>query len=385
MNMEICIVNGFSYMFNGGVEKQILELIKRLIKKKVKVKFVSPMTIDDLNGDLLDTEIIYVPSKKITIPSFYPPVPIFIPVSLNKIYEKGISKIKLIHSFTEYFTSMLLRKKLNDQILIHSQQTVINSNNIDMGKKIILNFLQKNAFSKFYNKCDKIIPISHFIESQLIKYHSIQEERLKVIPNGVDCNKFKFSRKLRNEFREENDIGEIFIFMAGRIVKEKGYHNLLYAISKNQYKNKITVGIAGKGYFLKSLKELSKKLNINTIFLGQLEDPELIKAYSGSDIFVTPSTWQEPFGIVNIEAMSCSRPVIASNVGGIPDIIENFKSGFLYKPLDISNLSKSITTLIEDEKLRKKIGRTARNKVEKTYNWDILTDEWINTYKSHLN
>jgi glycosyltransferase involved in cell wall biosynthesis len=383
--MEVCIANVFSYTFNGGIEKQILELIKRLIEKKISIKFVSPMSRDDLNGKLQNVETIYTPAKKVLLPNFYPPIPIFIPILLNKIYEKKCRDIKLIHCFSEFFGPILIREKTDEQIFIHSQQNIVDMNGIYSPFKAMLNFIQKNTISKYFQDCDLIAPISGHIRSELARFHDIDEKKMKTIPNGVDCKKFRFSKKLRKDFRESHNIDNILIFVAGRMVREKGFHYLLRAVSVNTYKKDITVAIAGKGYFQEKLKYLSKKFGVEVKFLGMLEDHELIKGYCGSDIFVTPSLWPEPFGIVNIEAMACERPIIASNIGGIPEIVEDWKTGLLYNPHDINGLSEKIEIFIEDEGLRKRMGKRGRKKVEKKYNWDVLVNKWIKIYKSTIN
>jgi glycosyltransferase involved in cell wall biosynthesis len=172
------------------------------------------------------------------------------------------------------------------------------------------------------------------------------------------------------------------VFSAGRLVREKGFHILIKSISKSQFRDKIILGIAGDGYFRNTLKLLSKKLNVQTKFFGLLENSSLVDYYCGADIFVTPSLWQEPFGIVNIEAMACECPVIATSTGGIPEIVEDRKTGFLYSPHDVNSLRNKIDFLIQNQQCAKKLGKNARKKVIKEYNWDILIKKWIALYKS---
>jgi glycosyltransferase involved in cell wall biosynthesis len=372
---------------NGGIEKQIYELIKHLTQKNIYVKYLT--TFDEVdkkissNNGFDGLEIINVKCKRIKIPNFYPKVPVFSPISVKKAFEKDCKNADIVHSFNEFFSSFIASVKNNGQAHVHSQQNIIYADEVFFPYKMFFNFLQTYALSRYYKRCDLIAPISNFLKTQLMEYHNINEHKLAVVPNGVDCSLFKPSSKKRKELREKENLDEkIFVFSAGRLVREKGFHILIKSISKSQFREKIILGIAGDGYFRNTLKLLSKKLNVQTKFFGLLENSSLVDYYCGADIFVTPSLWQEPFGIVNIEAMACECPVIATSTGGIPEIVEDRKTGFLYSPHDVNSLRNKIDFLIQNQQCAKKLGKNARKKVIKEYNWDILIKKWIALYKS---
>ncbi len=96
---------------------------------------------------------------------------------------------------------------------------------------------------------------------------------------------------------------------------------------------------------------------------------------------MNPAVWQEPFGLVNIEAMSTGLPVISTQVGGIPEIVVNGKTGFLVPPNDTHALVEAIETLLDDDQLRITMGREGRRRVERSFTWKNHIEKLIKLYK----
>lgn len=157
------------------------------------------------------------------------------------------------------------------------------------------------------------------------------------------------------------------ILYAGRLSKEKGTDYLLKSMVKvvEEYP-KAKLLIAGDGKERKNLENLSKKLKLkkNVKFLGWLSKEKLNKLYTNIDFLVAPSIWQEPFGLTAVEAMIYGRPVIAFNVSGLKEIVENNKNGFLVEVLNTEKLSEKILELLKDEKKLKYFSKNARKKAE---------------------
>lgn len=174
------------------------------------------------------------------------------------------------------------------------------------------------------------------------------------------------------------------ILYAGRLSKEKGVDYLLKAMVKVIKKiPESTLFIAGDGKEKEKLINLSKKLGIdkNVEFLGWLSKDELSKVYADIDFLVIPSIWQEPFGLIGVEAMSYGRPVVAFNVGGINEFVENNKNGFLVKVLDIDTLAKRIIELLEDENKLKNFSNNAR-KTSELFSDERFFEEIKKLYKN---
>jgi glycosyltransferase involved in cell wall biosynthesis len=177
-------------------------------------------------------------------------------------------------------------------------------------------------------------------------------KKIRIIPHGVDPNQFKTSK---------NKSGNNILFV-GRIHPTKGIHTLLKAcleINKTIELN-IAGPIADDNYFSQLralLTDKSDKLKVN--FLGKVSRQELLLAYSEADIFVLPSS-SETFPIVLLEAMASALPIVATNVGGIPEVLTNNYNGFVVNPNDSFNLSKKLKQLLNDANLRNLMGERNR-------------------------
>jgi len=126
----------------------------------------------------------------------------------------------------------------------------------------------------------------------------------------------------------------------------------------------------------------SKRLRVdkNIIFLGKVSDEDLPKIYNMSEFLVLPSLL-EGFGVVLLEAMACAKPCIATNVGAIPEIVEDGKTGLLVPPADSSALCEAMNKLLTDRKLSRELGENGRKKVEEIYSWEIIAKQTFAVYK----
>jgi glycosyltransferase involved in cell wall biosynthesis len=227
-----------------------------------------------------------------------------------------------------------------------------------------------------FRKSQKIICYSpDFMKRNL----NIYKAKVNYIPPGVDTKVFKLSKK-----RSANDV--LFV---GRIEKNsdwKGISYLFEAISiVKRIKPDISLRLVGPGDRVEYFKMYSQKLGINKNikFVGSKINSELALEYQHSKVIVLPSiTESESFGIVLIEAMACKKPVIGSNVGGIPYVIDNEQNGLLVPPKDPEALAKAIIKILKNPKLAKKMGRNGYMNVMDNFTWnkqvkktnDLFTD-----------
>jgi glycosyltransferase involved in cell wall biosynthesis len=215
-----------------------------------------------------------------------------------------------------------------------------------------------------FRKSKKIICYSpDFMRRNLKKYKA----KVNYIPPGVDKKVFKLSKK-----RSTNDV--LFV---GRIEKNsdwKGISYLFEAISiVKRIKPDISLRLVGSGDRVEYFKMYAQKLGINknVKFVGSKINSELALEYQHSKVIVLPSiTESESFGMVLIEAMACKKPVIGSNVGGIPYVIDNEQNGLLVPPKDPQALADAIIKILTNPQLAKKMGEEGYEKVMKSFTWD---------------
>lgn len=221
-----------------------------------------------------------------------------------------------------------------------------------------LNFL-KNIYKKLTLKIpQKIITVSKANQKLMALLYPQISQKLITIHNGIEENKTKLTTQEKNHIRKnifKANTKSIIIFSAGTLHPRKGYKYLIQAIKKisNKY-TQIKLVIAGDGPEKKDLENLIFNLNLNDkiILLGQRND--INQLMQSADVFVLPSI-KEAFGLVILEAMQNNLPIIASKIGGIPEIIQSKNNGILTLTKDPQSLSQDIETLITNKGLRKKM------------------------------
>ena len=210
-------------------------------------------------------------------------------------------------------------------------------------------------------------------------------KNVKVIPNTVDL----YSYQDENSHRKEFDIPEdrvIVLFIASHFDKEKGIFELLNSIPLVTKENeKVLFVFVGGGKEEDTIVEFCqrKKLENYVKFPGYLANRDIARILNSSDIFVLPS-YGEGFPLVILEAMAAGLPIISTPVGAIPEIIENGKNGFLVKSMDNIELAEKIRYLVENEKLRKKMGNNNIKKIQHKYDLTIVSGIFDRIYQQIL-
>lgn len=213
----------------------------------------------------------------------------------------------------------------------------------------------------------------------------IPEDKLEYVPLGVDIELFKKgdADSIKKKLSIKNDIK--IVLYVGQLNPLKGLNYLIESIPRILDKQKnIYFFLIGTGSHKKYLNNLCLQKNIqnNVLFLGAMDKSQLIEWYSIADIFVLPSL-SEGRPIVIYEAMSCELPIIATDVGGVSEQVENGYNGFIVKPRDSRALTDRIVYLLENEVLRKNMGRNSRKRIiEQGWTWDNYAQRVIKIYES---
>jgi len=171
------------------------------------------------------------------------------------------------------------------------------------------------------------------------------------------------------------------ILFVGRVVREKGLDYLLSALSLVQTFWHLVVD--GDGPDLDRAKQRARRLGLNsrTEFVGWARKEQHLRLYQEASVVVVPSVWPEPFGMVGIEAMSYGKPVVAFNVGGIPDWLKEGETGFLVKPYDVKDMAEKIGYLLEHPDIAHQMGMKGRTRVEREFNPETHITRLLTIYK----
>ncbi len=216
----------------------------------------------------------------------------------------------------------------------------------------------------------KIICVSEHDRELAIKFKVASPEKLIVIHNGVDISLFQ------NIVKSQPRNNKPVITFVGRLAPPK---DLFFLIDVAERINNAVFWIVGDGELREKVKRyISKKGLIDRVvlFWERCDIPEIL---SQTDIFVLPSRW-EGLPLAIIEAMMAGLPVVASNVGGISELIEDGVNGFLIPPRDAVRFTKALQILIEDETLRKKMGEAGREKAMKNFTLDKMLSKTMEVY-----
>ena|SRR3990170_3899912 len=232
------------------------------------------------------------------------------------------------------------------------------------------------------NESSRVICCSRYMADQVCWAFGIPQDKVQVIPNGVDAS--KFDRKVNYDVvrRQYVEPEEKLVLFVGRLVHEKGVHVLIGAIPKVlSALPKVKLIIVGEGgmkeYLLKEAWDFG--ITHEVFFTGFLDEDTLISLYKVSDVCVVPSLY-EPFGITALEAMAASTPVVASDTGGLSEIIEHDKTGVKTYPNNSDSLAWAITKLLKDRVYAEGIRKSAYRSVLRDYNWEKIAQETINIY-----
>lgn len=205
----------------------------------------------------------------------------------------------------------------------------------------------------------------------------------KIIYRGIKKEEIELSKpnlEIKNKY--PNDLIVVFI---GRLIDGKGVSDLIDAI-KDISNDNLKLFIIGDGPQKEALQELSKKLSLNkkVIFFGNKKFEEVIGVLKISDIFVNPS-YTEGLPTSVIEAALCKKAIIATNVGGTPEIITDNKSGYLIEPRNIGLLKEKLEILINNKNLREQFGASAYDEVKDKFNWNKSIDKYLEIFSELKN
>jgi glycosyltransferase involved in cell wall biosynthesis len=162
------------------------------------------------------------------------------------------------------------------------------------------------------------------------------------------------------------------VLFVGRLSETKGVQGLLEAIVRCP--SETTLVIAGDGHLRPTLEQHARGLGLDrerVQFIGYVHDrARLRELYAGCALVVVPSLWPEPFGIVGLEALAAGKPVVANDVGGVSEWLEDGRVGLLARPGDVEDLAEKISSLIRQPALRRELGSNGPGHVREAFGWN---------------
>lgn len=376
--MKLLIVTPYYYPKIGGLENYVFNLVKNLQKDK-RLKIIIITSNHQLKKyEKRTTKNVTIYRLPIQFKLSNTPISIFWYREIKNIIVNEQPDVINAHSPVPFIAdiSALAAGSIPFILTYHS-------GSMKKGKlfsDIVIYLYEKTILAWLFKRSNKIISTSiSFINETLNKH----KYKVSHIMPGVDLSIFK----LPKETARKNTI--LFV---GRIEKSsewKGIYNLINAFSIVHNINKnITLEFVGSGDAVNQYKKYISNLKLTKYikFVGESRGVNLVSKLQQAKVLILPSISDaESFGTVLVEAMACGLPVIGSNVGGIPQIIDHGRNGFLVEPGDLKGLAKSILILIEDIKLYEKFSTAARKKVENNFTWEINVNKFNKILNEYIN
>jgi glycogen synthase len=248
---------------------------------------------------------------------------------------------------------------------------------------------------------DAVIAVSQGTRSDILRLFDVKEERLHVIHNGIDADFYRPDSTTDVLDRYGVDRSAPYLLFVGRITRQKGIVHLVRALRH------VDPGIgavlcAGQPDTPDIAEEMEEAVaearthRSNLVWIPEmLSRTDVRQLYSHAAVFVCPSVY-EPFGIINLEAMACERPVVASAVGGIPEVVVDGETGVLVpvklraddpmRPIDPgafeADLASAVNRLTADAPLRERMGRAGRARAVERFSWEAIAERTVELYGS---
>lgn len=294
-------------------------------------------------------------------------------IIMNKILEINPDLIHLHFTYPPY--SFIAQLSIPVIVTVHGLASIRVKGSHSKKDYFSPGFVLNPHFEKkALQNADKIIAVSNWMKNNVENIIG-RDPKIIYIPNGVNYEKYTHSKKVK--------INHPSILFIGRLVKLKGLDLLLKSlhIVKESIPD-IHLYVIGQGSQHEKLTSLAVKLNVNNniSFLGFFSGDEKNQFLASADIFVMPSRIENA-SISLMEALASGIPIVASNVGGIPHILNYGEYGILVEPENPEDLANGIIKLIGDPVLRKELSEKGRKRAQE-YSWDEITKKTIELYQS---
>jgi len=371
--MKMVQVAPFFHPHVGGVESHVLELAKKVKEHGHEVSVVT----SQLEG--MDKEEVVQGIQVHRIKTLSERYSTPITTGLKDMLEHLDPELMHSHSpppITSYHAAKACKTLGIPSVFTYHCDLQLTSL---MGKAVV-SFYRRTFSRKTLALSDKIIVTS---KTYGATSRDIWKYDPAIIPNAVDAE--TFNPKVDPGYLKEKLVGkEKMVLSVGRLVHHKGIEHLVKAMTMVKDAKLVVVGT---GPMLPPLRKLANQLGLHNrvIFAGNVPNEELPKYYRASDLFVLPSISRlEAFGIVLLEAMASGKPVVASRIPGVREVIEDGKEGFLCTPVDPTDISVKVNTLLTNQKLMEEMGRKGRKRVEENFRWNIVYDSIEKVYQDVL-
>ena len=290
----------------------------------------------------------------------------------------------VVHSHTWYAAlGGLLVKKLFDiplVVTLHSLEPLRPWKEHQLGRGYVVSSWAEAAAVE---EAGRIIAVSAQMREDILAHFRVDPSRVVVLHNGVDASAFR--RTERRDALERHGVRAPYVLFVGRISEQKGIFPLLEAAAHFPPDVELVLCAASP-----DTPEIEARLAAAVAgrprirwINAMLPHDDVVQVYSHAELFVCPSVY-EPFGLINLEAMACGTAVVASRVGGIPEVVVDGETGVLVPPGEPGALAAAVSALCGDPERAARFGAAGRRRVEAEFSWERIAERTLAVYRDAI-
>ncbi|TLN23761.1 glycosyltransferase family 4 protein [bacterium] len=355
--MKVALCTDYFYPRIGGVSSHVAGLASELERRHHEVVILTKSAKSDTRYSIAGKVSYLRPSIPIPV-ILVPPKA----ADIRDVLERG--KFDIVHAHHAFTPTSLLSVSAARKI---GMPAVLTNHTIFLASDHESLWVPTSyvlyPFRRYINKANLITAVSQTAADFI--GHFTERGKVVVIPNGIDSDRFDSRPCAKEDPMHEVGGGHIILYV-GRLVYRKGIHVLVKAMPQILRElPDAQLLIAGEGVMGDFIKLLIKSLDLkdHVKLMGFVPNEMLPDLYGLSQVFVLPSLYCESFGITLLEAMASGKPVVASNVGGVPEVVEDEVTGLLFRKGDERDLADGVLRVMSDHDLALKLAEKARRSV----------------------
>jgi len=384
--MDICVLNPFFYPYSGGTERVLFEVYSRLAKRhnitviSAALKDSKRGSVDEING----IKVVRLKTRHIDFPALPMPFPLM--MGLDEAVKREYADIYHINNrYIYFFPTINLIKRISRKIALTLHDAL--PENIDMltdGGGYLYDFVWGRKIMQY---ADVLTAVSKWTADTTVP--SKYKRRTRVIYNGVDTLRYAYRPKSERAVmlaakRMGFGDGSANILNNGRLVTQKGQVYLLRAVAELIKEGRdINLAIIGRGYLKDTLEYMAKDLGIEerVRIVSGIAEESLPYYYNAADLFVSASLY-EPASLAVMEALASQVPVVATRVGGVPEMMED--CGVYAKERSISGIKRGIEKVIDGGAAARRRSARGRELMKREHSWDVIAKSYEEAFMSTM-
>ncbi len=370
--MKIALVSAYDYPYPGGVTEHVKNLVDQFRARGHEVHVIAPSSSDSASLEAMP--YVHRVGRVVSIPANGSVARITLPLRGYRQVKQLLQEqaFEVIHLHEPMMPALPLT------VLRHSRSINIGTFHAFGGTNIGY-FYAKPVLRPFFRKLHSRIAVSDPAREFVAKHFPGD---YRIIPNGIDFARFA-TPLLPIQGLEEDRLDVLFV---GRPEKRKGLSYLLRAwrLVRGEFPNARLVVVGGNGGRLETYRRyVAAQGWPEVVFAGRVSTETLVRFYQNSDVFCAPSTGQESFGLVLLEAMAAGRPIVASQIPGYSEVVTHGQEGLLVPRKDSEALAMSLGHLLADVALRRELGARGQQKAA-AYDWAKIADRVLDYYEETI-